>query len=1142
MKIKNYVKIFLLFMLFIILSNKNYAQLLIPHCGLILENKEDSSVSICHTISDTCILDTICPFEDISFFLDGTCWNYYDLNYIQVGHTICLQYDFHGAPTIPVSPSNPPCNTNDPVFVNYTTPGLYRVDLWVYDQTQGLYLYQIVGFVLVEGVSVYVSQSDPQICIGGCTNLTASGASTYTWMPGNLTGATVNVCPTSTTTYTVTGTSASGCTGSSTITVQIVAPPDNPIIIGNHNNCTLNTAYSISNEQPNYTYYWWLSDTQYCPDLPHYGSTINVNWVNLYTLSGNNAEFTWLYVNATNNATGCSSKDSIKIWKCCTYHVPGNYINDIIITNASQLNIYKVVNGTITINANITTKLTGLQMGPEAKIVVNPPYTYTVTSSDIFASCKYMWDGVYIIDSNAKLVVKDSLSTCSIVADALNAVVSENGGKFELKNSKFYNNYTSVLVKNNWWGPYMFPFTGYPHKGIIKGCTFAQSGTGLINPYSGQKPRYGFYLDNVDRITIGDSTVAGNTNTFRSLFCGVYSKNSTIKLVNNDFRRIKPATYCQYQYPEVFTTQYCETAVFSISATTNNLGPLCASVLTCGGNSTITRNTFDTCNMAIYTYRTTAKLTKNKIYNTNTGIKCRDVRAGSYITHSLMKTNTPVGIQVINTVPTLTRVTVMYDTILDPSNGIYLSNITSHATIALLKSVVRNNYVTLNKTGFIYGLRLENSNYINAYCNKVKRSTLVPVADSLKQIGIRVEHCANAQVHDNSCSKLSLGIKCSGNLSGATFLVNNIDSCYHGFYFETAYSGNSTVLSPQGAALSPSDNKFTEYPGKPNTYRFGGLLPAGYPGVNWWCKCTAPYIVNIPIGHPLIGKIVPQCTTGAATTLNCGTQPQGMMAGGSLLSNLSVETDTQTLNTAFSSSINFGDIDQPMKYMLKENAYRILDNMEQMPTQANLALFQQYNARYNHLKNGNTGKFDNVLRFIENGQLNEAKNINQQINPDNEVEQNLQYAYGVYFDYVLPQLTIPNTVVEQLQLIADTPPCIGGGGVYVARAILGYTETTPVDDKSLEKQVSENISEGTVIVYPNPANDEVFVLLDGYENGQKIEVELYNILGTLIINKQVISSNEAISICTAKIPAGSYILVLKTASKTLYKNRLVVIK
>lgn len=58
--------------------------------------------------------------------------------------------------------------------------------------------------------------------------LTASGASTYTWSPSTglntTSGATVTASPIVTTTYTVVGTSASGCQNSNTVTVTVNRP------------------------------------------------------------------------------------------------------------------------------------------------------------------------------------------------------------------------------------------------------------------------------------------------------------------------------------------------------------------------------------------------------------------------------------------------------------------------------------------------------------------------------------------------------------------------------------------------------------------------------------------------------------------------------------------------------------------------------------------------------------------------------------------------------------------------------------------------------------------------------------------------------------------------------------------------------
>jgi gliding motility-associated-like protein len=63
--------------------------------------------------------------------------------------------------------------------------------------------------------------SPASICSGASTSLTGSGASSYTWMPGNISGSTLNVSPASSTTYSVTGTNAAGCSASASVNVTV---------------------------------------------------------------------------------------------------------------------------------------------------------------------------------------------------------------------------------------------------------------------------------------------------------------------------------------------------------------------------------------------------------------------------------------------------------------------------------------------------------------------------------------------------------------------------------------------------------------------------------------------------------------------------------------------------------------------------------------------------------------------------------------------------------------------------------------------------------------------------------------------------------------------------------------------------------
>ena len=79
-------------------------------------------------------------------------------------------------------------------------------------------------------------------------------------------------------------------------------------------------------------------------------------------------------------------------------------------------------------------------------------------------------------------------------------------------------------------------------------------------------------------------------------------------------------------------------------------------------------------------------------------------------------------------------------------------------------------------------------------------------------------------------------------------------------------------------------------------------------------------------------------------------------------------------------------------------------------------------------------------------------------------------------------------------------------------------------------------------VYPNPANENLFILFDGYSQIQTIDLEIYNVLGELVMNKQIVSNPEPSSVPITSIASGCYILVLKNGSSILYKDKLIVIK
>src|SRR5690554_1004226 len=79
--------------------------------------------------------------------------------------------------------------------------------------------------VTVNALPTVNAGTNTAICVGSSTNLTASGASTYSWDNALGAGATHTVNPTTLTIYEVTGTDANGCENTDQVTVTVNALP-----------------------------------------------------------------------------------------------------------------------------------------------------------------------------------------------------------------------------------------------------------------------------------------------------------------------------------------------------------------------------------------------------------------------------------------------------------------------------------------------------------------------------------------------------------------------------------------------------------------------------------------------------------------------------------------------------------------------------------------------------------------------------------------------------------------------------------------------------------------------------------------------------------------------------------------------------
>lgn len=129
--------------------------------------------------------------------------------------------------------------------------------------------------------AVTATASSSAICNGSSASLTGSGASTYSWMPGSLSGTTVSVSPASTTTYTVTGTDANGCTNTGNVTVTVNALPTVTATAGSSAICS-GSSTSLTGSGAS-TYAWMPGSLS--------GTTVSVSpaTTTTYTVTGTDA-------------------------------------------------------------------------------------------------------------------------------------------------------------------------------------------------------------------------------------------------------------------------------------------------------------------------------------------------------------------------------------------------------------------------------------------------------------------------------------------------------------------------------------------------------------------------------------------------------------------------------------------------------------------------------------------------------------------------------------------------------------------------------------------------------------------------------------------------------------------------------------
>ncbi|MGZ3931277.1 MAG: beta strand repeat-containing protein, partial [Bacteroidia bacterium] len=271
--------------------------------------------------------------------------------------------------------------------------------------------------------TIIAAASPTAICIGGSTTLTATGATSYTWQPGNLAGPSVIVAPGSTTIYTVTGQSGI-CSSTSTVQVVVnstVSASASPASVCSGASATL-TGFGAA------TYTWNPGNITGNPVVvtPTATTVYSVSGTNPGCTSSNTVMVTVTpgpSVSAFNlSGTVCAGTTaSLVATGALTYTWnPGNIVGNIVTVTPTVNTTYTVV-GSVGSCTSQATILVSVNSGPTITVVSSPTLTCPGNSATLTASgaLSYTWNPGAIVSNS---IVVSPLVTTTYSVTGVNAL------------------------------------------------------------------------------------------------------------------------------------------------------------------------------------------------------------------------------------------------------------------------------------------------------------------------------------------------------------------------------------------------------------------------------------------------------------------------------------------------------------------------------------------------------------------------------------------------------------------------------------------------------------------------------------------------------------------------------------------------
>lgn len=992
--------------------------------------------------------------------------------------------------------------------------------------------------------------------------------------------------------YQLTVTDALGCTSIHSFIVPVIPLPASPIIIGNPNDCVQPTTYSVT-PLANTTYNW--SVTNGTPASGNGATTGPITW----TAFPASITFT-----ATDINSGCSSSSTMYIYECCSrFPTPTTQLpefNNTSITGAflqygSPLitfsgvtyfitNKQVVINGTFTVDADLTISASDVFFGPEAKIFVQGGKTFSIEStktdaSVLMAACDVMWDGIYLENNSANLFTTSAGFTpnkYTIIQDAKNAIVSNQGGGFSVFRTILERNNKDIVVNS---------YSGL-HKGAVWESILRTGATPMWPYYTGAvknpalpRTNIGIQISEVADLEIGNPSQSAFTNIFDKMDYGIFSTRSKLRVYNNTFQNINTTTPVFPAPPPPLPNGIAIYAFggkviaytpgitvggkgFKANTFTSKVKGIFTGygvmIQTHLGNAVIDiiGNKFQaiyhqaislsTCRGTININNNTIKESPPSPFPIYTAIGCKDISSSTtningniiedlYANNSANKITT--GIYVQNPLLQQMNLTIQGNDIKNHRIGIGLISVSG---LSSTKPLVENNMITFANSANTFsanskhvGIALQGCNNVRVKLNTIKRNGTVNAAMVQNLRGIYLKNSQNCTIGSgNFMFRMGSGIDAEGADNGSILACNDFERCWEGIHYSATTIGHQTP----GGVSQHNRWKNNSGPSKmdgnvvvnPTDFYYNLTFPNC--GANGFSCDPTP----VPIGLATSG--LPSNITSVGTDI-CPTliAPPPIDAA----------MRQQLYEAVAMDQMRFSQDSAERKYWSRQDAFRFFN---QNPNALTLGAPDDnvYQSFYDQTQSTSIGKFQEVINLLEQGDTTNGLIVNSSVTPTSLMETNRQTVNRVYIQtWAAGILGFSAADSSTLLDIAMQTPLFGGDGVYGARVMLGIDpeQSGPSSSKTMQVEAPYDESKNFSKIYPNPSDGimQIDYRLEKYQTG---EIIIYDIFGKKMSSYPIAGDGAAntLKINSIDLQNGIYLYSLKVDGELVESEKIIIIK